>query len=612
MFKKKDTNELIPQLLESFNDFNKTVYNRIKIDGIINFFHSNADKKFNNYVNLSNKRYKSVKSGSRVSNILQQQQRNYNNIQNNIVNNYLYTNTEEVEPEIEKLDKNNNVYKTKDINEIRQKIKDSLLNFTFKEIEYRKKLDKKYKKKKEEEKKQARKNKIIDDEINKNKSNNSFSEHEKKLNLNDENEDFLITQTKELYNEIIKKDQNVFNEKVKNYHKFVNKVEEITNEKSENYNKPVKIDKKTNQKLFSIRHNFYPKSFQFINYRDDIKPKFIKKKHVDPEFDIIKIKKFHKKVHLSNPNRFLLTENNLQSYLDKNNKPNSKLLKNTINVVKTEVENSKYLEDKIALKRENFDKFFNKFYPEETIENFEKRIKNTLYSDYYLTHQNIENSNKKNMNSNVNKNNNNNNNNLKEKKTYSNKLRDIGGKFKEIYGQFKIKWKEDEEQLEKEKQLEKLKQMEINEFLRNSKIIDRQNQLFIDGYSMRESKTNENIKEFNKLLPKFINFNKKRLNFELNNFYKQKLKIENNEKIKEIEGFEKYKEDKFNDFLEKQKPWEEFKNRIRNSNDDENISIKIGEKDPLKQSKKIEIKFDKEKEYNDFLNIKNMFNNQQQ
>ncbi len=594
--KKENTNELIPQLIDSFNNFNKTVYNRIKFDGIVNFFHSNADKKFNNYVNLSNKRFKSVKSGSRISNILQQQQKNYNNVEKNIINNYLYTNIEEVEPEIEKLEKNNNFYKTKDINEIRQKIKDSLLNFTFKEIEYRKKLDKKIKKKKEleEKKKKENNNKIIDEEIN-----NSFSENENKLNLSDEREDFL--QTKELYNEIIKKDQNTFNEKLKNYNNnFIDKIKEITNE---NENKSIKIDKKQNQKLFSLRYNFYPKSFQFINYRDDIKPKFIKKKHVDADFDIIKIKKFHKKIHLSNPNRIL--ENNLQSYLDKNNKPNSNLLKNTIKVVKTEVENSKFLEDKIALKRENFDDFFNKFYPEETIENFEKKIKNTLYSNYYLTQKNNENNNK-NIISNNNNNINNNNKKTKEKKTYSNKLKDIGGKFKEIYGQFKIKWKEDEEQLEKEKQIEKLKQKEIYEFLRNSKIIDRNNQLFIDGYSMRESKTNENIKEFNKSLPKFINYNKKKLNLELNNFFKQKEKIENNEKIKEMENYEKFQENKFNDWYEKQKPWEEFKNRIKKSKNEE-ISIKIGEKDPLKQTKKIEIKFDKEKEYNDFLNIKKMY-----
>ena len=593
--KKENTNELIPHLIDSFNNFNKTVYNRIKFDGIINFFHSNADKKFNNYVKLSEKRYKSVKSGSRISNIIQQQKKNYKNVENKIINNYLFTNFDEVENEIEKLEKNNNFYKTKDINEIRQKIKDSLLNFTFKEIEYRKKLNKKIKQKKEKNN-----NKIVNEEIN----NSIDYENENKLILNDENEDFL--QTKEIYNEIIKKDQNNFNEKIKNYNNnFIDKIKEITNENKENSNEnKIKIDKKRNQKIFSFRYNFYPKSFQFINYRDDIKPKFIKKKHVDVDFDIIKIKKFHKKIHLSNnKNNFFSNNNNLQSYFDNNNKPNSNLLKNTIKVVKTEVENSKFLEDKIALKKENFDDFFNKFYPEETIENFENKIKNTLYSNYYLTQKKNENNNKNLIN------NNNNNINIKnsnEKKTYSNKLKDIGGKFKEIYSQFKIKWKEDEEQLEKEKQIEKLKQKEIYEFLRNSKIIDRNNQLFIDGYSMRESKTNENIKEFNKSLPKFINYNKKKLNLELNNFFKQKEKIENNEKIKEIENYEKFQEDKFNDWYEKQKPWEEFKNRIKNSKENE-ILIKIGEKDPLKQTNKIEIKFDKEKEYNDFLNIKKLY-----
>ena len=134
MFKKKNTNELIPQLLEKFHDYNKTVYDRIKINGIVNFFHANANKKFNSYIDLSNKRYKSVKSGSRVDNIINQQQKNYNNIKSNIVNNYLYTNIEEVEPEIDKLETNNNLNKNKKINKIRNQIKNSLLNFTFKEI----------------------------------------------------------------------------------------------------------------------------------------------------------------------------------------------------------------------------------------------------------------------------------------------------------------------------------------------------------------------------------------------------------------------------------------------------------------------------------------------
>ena len=61
-----------------------------------------------------------------------------------------------------------------------------------------------------------------------------------------------------------------------------------------------------------------------------------------------------------------------------------------------------------------------------------------------------------------------------------------------------------------------------------TKNLERKGQLYIDGYSIREKKTNDNINEFNRTLTKNKFFSKKRMNNELQAFidYKEKLEEE--------------------------------------------------------------------------------------
>ena len=66
----QQANELIPQLLTGSKEFTRSLNNRLKVNSIFNEYDVNVNQKFNQYVNMSNVRYKSVKSGNRLENIL--------------------------------------------------------------------------------------------------------------------------------------------------------------------------------------------------------------------------------------------------------------------------------------------------------------------------------------------------------------------------------------------------------------------------------------------------------------------------------------------------------------------------------------------------------------
>ena len=79
-----------------------------------------------------------------------------------------------------------------------------------------------------------------------------------------------------------------------------------------------------------------------------------------------------------------------------------------------------------------------------------------------------------------------------------------------------------------------MKLLEINQFLKFTKNLERKGQLYIDGYSIREKKTNDNINEFNRTLTKNKFFIKKRMNNELQAFidYKEKIRRRKNSNVR--------------------------------------------------------------------------------
>ena len=142
MFASPKANLLIPELITNFKDYDKNFTNRIKVDNLLMSFNDDANRNFNKFVELSNKRYKSIKSGNTLNNILGKQMPTYNKLNKEINNNEIYSTTE-LEEDKKKLGKSVNKFKTKELNAIREQLKDSLRDFSKAELRQRENLLKK-------------------------------------------------------------------------------------------------------------------------------------------------------------------------------------------------------------------------------------------------------------------------------------------------------------------------------------------------------------------------------------------------------------------------------------------------------------------------------------
>ena len=139
MFASPKTNKLIPDLITNFKDYDKNLSNRIKVDNLLMSFNDDANRNFNKFVDLSNKRYKSIKSGNTLNNILGKQMPTYNKLNKEINNNEIYSTTE-LEEDKKKLGKSVNKFKSKELNVIREQLKDSLRDFSKAELRQRENL----------------------------------------------------------------------------------------------------------------------------------------------------------------------------------------------------------------------------------------------------------------------------------------------------------------------------------------------------------------------------------------------------------------------------------------------------------------------------------------
>ena len=142
MFASPKANLLIPELITNFKDYDKNFTNRIKVDNLLMSFNDDANRNFTKFVDLSNKRYKSIKSGNTLNNILGKQMPTYNKLNKEINNNEIYSTTE-LEEDKKKLGKSVNKFKTKELNAIREQLKDSLRDFSKAELRQRENLLKK-------------------------------------------------------------------------------------------------------------------------------------------------------------------------------------------------------------------------------------------------------------------------------------------------------------------------------------------------------------------------------------------------------------------------------------------------------------------------------------
>ena len=598
--KEPTPNELIPVLIKKFSEYSNKIKDRIKIDEIFSEFNLNAHNEFNKFIKMSQNRYKSVKSGNTLENVIFKQKPFYNMLSNMILADQFY-NTNEIEKENRKLFKKSSKKENKEITEIRNKILEKIKDYSKSELHNRERLEKKVLAKREAEKlkeeamKISRLNynyepKLFEKKTNINSNNLPIEETEPK----EENIEETLKEKKEFFENLMKKDKEEINENILDYKEYLKDVENKHKEGD-----PLKLNNIKDN--YGHKFSFLTENVKLISYREEQNNDKKIKKVEEPKIDIRKLMKYTRRgksafaklnKKLKNINKNINNNKNIKTKsIFKNNSPSqtfyyskyqeSKLpinndislqsttmglttrtgfidYKNTIKTVKNEAEKVRFLDENFDKKRDTMESFFKQSELPQ-INNYEDMLKLTKNSFYK-------------QNQNINENNNNNISQIQDYKKYKfndrsyPKRREIKSGFERALKNKKKEWiKEDREYEIMKKKEEEYKKL-TRDYLKDIQNRPRIPNYFVDGYSKKDQ-TNDNIKKFNKGLGGNY-YSKKNIEKKANEYTKRLEKIKRekeyieNEKLEEIEKMKKQE-----NFLEDQ-----IVEKIRkNLNDDDDF-----------------------------------------
>jgi hypothetical protein len=117
-------NEIIEELVKNFDEYIVNVGDRLKINSLFNEFEDKARNDLMSLVKLSNTRYKSVKSGNTLQNVITKQLPVYHQIVNSALNDQFYQ-ANDIFSEKKKFRKMNNKQKNHEIQSLRSNIKEN-------------------------------------------------------------------------------------------------------------------------------------------------------------------------------------------------------------------------------------------------------------------------------------------------------------------------------------------------------------------------------------------------------------------------------------------------------------------------------------------------------
>ena len=632
MEKYKSANELIPELIVKINKYSSKLKDRVKIDSIFREFDSHAHVNFQHFIKMSEKRYKGVKSGNCIKNILSNQKRERDELSNNILSNNLYLDRN-IEKETKKLYKKAKNKENKELYQIRRNIIEKTKNFTVKELKNRKK----YSSIGDENKKEDQiDNKLKNLEwkykipFNKHFINKSMAVIKNRLKLNEtENGEDEMVIKKKFFNNLVKKDTNNINSNISDYKEFLKDVEK---------SKEKDINKIINNGSFGHHYSFNIEDIKLLSYKEEKKEDIKVNKKYNPEIDIVKLIRYTRRGNRKwfQNNLKLRSKNRINSFKKKfNNKKASssginirekKYIKdkdksdeqyevsdfnsmgltsttafsnfrNTIKTVKNEAEMIKYIDQNFDMKRKTMEGFFKR----NALPNIED------YDLMFKTKSNFKNMNKINENLDKNDNNLDENANLKRSCIALNKFNykdhlinaDIYESFKKTYNDKKKEWDEEDIRKEKIKQKEKELIEKTKHYLKEIKKVKRKAQLYVDPYSKRDELINNRIKLFTRSLSGPL-YSKKMMQSKLDDFNNY-IEMKEIEKKKNDENFAKtLKEEE----LKRREEDEEFKLMMKikknlekeNMNNDEDIKLNYKFISTLKMCKND----DKDKPYKDY------------
>ena len=294
---KENLNNLVPQLLGKTRECAKNLQDRVKINGIYSEFDAYTHENFQKFIDMSQQRYKSIKSGNHLSKKLQSQRLEYIDISNQILTNKFYSN-KEIEIESKKLlKKMNQKQSNKEISNLRKNIIQKTKDYTQKEVVKRERLasaaltrrhqieldrlahritrrDLVYRPESMKKKKYSRENMpiILDEENDKKKEIDEYLERKK------------------FFDELMENDCKNLNENISDYKEFVKDIEKVQVDKNEDIVLPG--SKKDN---YGHTFTFLTDGIKMLSFKEeqiiDSKPKFIE----EPKIDIIKLMRYTKR-----------------------------------------------------------------------------------------------------------------------------------------------------------------------------------------------------------------------------------------------------------------------------------------------------------------------------
>ena len=583
MKENKNTNELIPELIVKINKYSSKLKDRVKIDSIFREFDSYAHSNFQNFIKMSEQRYKSVKSGNNLKNVLLKQQQESKDLSNKILTNNLYLDND-IEKESKKLFKKINKKENKELYQIRHNIIDKTKSITRQEVKKRQKYIKDYYKREGKNKKFNHTNyKDIENyeldrtykprfkNISKNvlAANKIFKRNESTEGK--EKEDFITK--KAFFDNLVNKDHQNINNNISDYKEYLKDIEKT---KDNSINRIINSGNN-----FGHNYSFKFNDIKLLTYKEEKKEDTKINKKENPEIDIVKLmrytkrgnkkwfqnnlkqrsinrlnsfkNKFKKKrtifksssaINIRGKKNLLNKNKNEEEYNKQNENSNNDInmmgattstafsnFRNTIKTVKNEAEMIKYINENFDKKRNTMEGFFKRnALPkiEEydimivTRNNFRK-VKNNKNND--LKDENVIN-NKNNLNGN-------NKHNIQDKLVNMEIFED----FQKTYNEKKIKWKEEDIEKERIKQKEKELIEETKKYLKEIKQVKRKPHLYVDPYSKRDELINNRIKLFTRSLSSPF-YSQKRLQSKINDFNNY-IELKEIEKKKNDEIFSK-------------------------------------------------------------------------
>lgn len=343
MINEESPNLIIPKLIKGSQDYTFNMNNRLRVNSIFSEFDQIANNTFGQFVDMSNSRYKSVKCGNGLENILLHQRKKYTNIAEQVNEDDIYINNNEIDKERKKLLINTGVKKTKELHELRDQLRISTKDFTKMELRLRERLNQQIKKKK------MRTNEL--------KTENETQTNDKNISAIRVLTDREQTEENEIFvKELVDNDKKFIENNLNEYSKYLKVLQQSIPE-----GKKIPAKKEI---LESMPHTqLVHDSINFLHFQETKPPVIVVKKKVNNIVDVNKLMRFTKKGKEELKRLNLTSENKTEEKTSTNVEPqttstgtNNNSKYKTVNIVKTEANNCLYLDENFSQRRDKIEK----------------------------------------------------------------------------------------------------------------------------------------------------------------------------------------------------------------------------------------------------------------